>query len=111
MLILLIKSHCKIYPLPTIRSRVFVLLTIDGNGYILQWELMSKMELGQKVGLYIHVVVLLRGLPSLDGILERFVIKKCKKRLPNSSQKDYRYREENDIPGPELQKGKPFMCL
>ena len=46
-------------------------------------------ELGQKVCLYIHVVVPQRGLPSLDGKLERFVPKKWKKWLPNSSQTDY----------------------
>ena len=39
--------------------------------------------------LYIHAVVLQRGLPSLDGKLERFVTKKWEKRLPNSSQTDY----------------------
>ena len=32
-------------------------------------------ELRQKVCLYIHVLVLQRGLPSLDGKLERFVEK------------------------------------
>ena len=46
-------------------------------------------ELRQNVCLYIHVLVLQRGLPSLDGKLERFVTKKWKKRLPNSSQTDY----------------------
>ena len=46
-------------------------------------------ELRQKVCLYIHVVVLQRGLPSLDGKLERFVTKKWQKWLPNSSQTDY----------------------
>ena len=46
-------------------------------------------ELSQKVCLCTHVVVLQRGLPSLDGKLERFVTKKWKKRLPNSSQTDY----------------------
>ena len=53
-------------------------------------------ELRQKVCLYIHIVVLLRGLPSLDGILEHFVTKKCKKQLPNSSQTDYS-RIQNSI--------------
>ena len=48
-------------------------------------------ELRQKVCLYIHVLVLQRGLPSLEGKLERFVPKKWEKRLPNSSQTDYRY--------------------
>ena len=44
----------------------------------------------QKLCLYIHVLVLRRGLPSLDGKRERFVTKKCKTWLPNSSQTDYR---------------------
>ena len=48
------------------------------------------VKLKQKVCLYIHVVVLLTCLPSLDGKLERFVTKEWKKRLPNSSQTDYR---------------------
>ena len=47
-------------------------------------------KLRQKVCLYVHVVVIQRGLPSLDGKLERFVPKKWKKRLPNSSQTDHR---------------------
>ena len=47
-------------------------------------------ELRQKVCLYIHVVVLQRGLPSLDGKLEHFGTKKWEKLLPNSSQTDYR---------------------
>ena len=37
----------------------------------------------------IHVEVFQRGLSNLDGKLERFVTKKWKKRLPNSSQTDY----------------------
>ena len=45
MLILLIRSHCKICPLATIRSRVFVLLAIVGNGQILQWDLISKINI------------------------------------------------------------------
>ena len=36
-------------------------------------------ELRQKVCLYIHVVVLQRGLSSLDGKLKRFVTKKVGK--------------------------------
>ena len=48
------------------------------------------VELRQKLCLYIYVVVLQRGLPSLDVKSERFVTKKRKKRLPNSSQTDYR---------------------
>ena len=53
---------------------------IVGNEQILQWDLMSKInifaELRQKVCLYIHVLVLQRGLPILDGKLERLVTKK-----------------------------------
>ena len=45
--------------------------------------------LRQKVCLYIHAVVHLRGLPSLDGINEYFVGKKRKKLLAKSSQTDY----------------------
>ena len=47
-------------------------------------------KLRQKKSLYIHVVVLLTSLPSLDGKLELFVTKKWQKRLPNSSQTDYK---------------------
>ena len=96
MLILLIRFHCKICPLPnnTI-SRVCILRNrqthcIVGNVHILQQELISKINILQcwdkKVSLYIHVVVLQSGLPSLDDKLERFVTKKWKKRLPNLSQ-------------------------
>ena len=37
--------------------------------------------LSQKVSLYIHVIVLQSGLPSLDGKLERFVTKKMEKAI------------------------------
>ena len=47
--------------------------------------------------LYIHAVVLQRGLQSLEGKNERFVGKKRKKRLANSSQADYRQLEWNII--------------
>ena len=74
MLILLInRFHCIICQIPTMsmRSRVFVLLAIVGNGQIYQWDLMSKFNifagLRQKVCVYIHVVVLERGLTSLYG--------------------------------------------
>ena len=46
-------------------------------------------ELRQKVCLYTHAVVLLRGLPSLEAKNELFVVKKSKKRLAHSSQTDY----------------------
>ena len=49
-------------------------------------------ELRQKVCLYIHAVVLLRGLSSLDGKNELFVGKKRKKLLAKSSQTDHRDR-------------------
>ena len=35
------------------------------------------------------ILVLKRGLPILDDNLKRFVTKKWKKHLPNSSQTDY----------------------
>ena len=43
-------------------------------------------ELRQKVCLYIHAVMLLRGLPGLDGINELFVGKKRKKLLAKSDR-------------------------
>ena len=46
-------------------------------------------ELRQKVCSYIHVVVLLRGLPSLEGKNDFFVGKKRKRRLAQPSQTDY----------------------
>ena len=46
-------------------------------------------ELRQKVCLYIHTVVLLRGLSSLEGKNEFFVGEKRKKLLAPSSQTDY----------------------
>ena len=87
MLILLIRSHCKIFPLPTIQSRVFVLFATDklARLYCRQCAHFTTgtneqnqhfAVLRQKVSLYIHVVVLQSGLPSLDGKLERFVTKK-----------------------------------
>ena len=101
MLILLIRSHCKMCPLPTIRSCVFVLVATDKHArvYCRQCAHITTgtneqyyqhfAQLRQNVCLYIHVEVFQRGLPSLDGKLERFVTKKLKKRLPNSSQTDY----------------------
>ena len=47
-------------------------------------------ELRHKVCLYINAVVLLRGLPSLNGKNELFVGKKGKKRLAQLGQTDYR---------------------
>ena len=65
---------------------------IVGNTHILQWDLISKINIlrsSDKKCLYIHVVVLLTCVPSLDGKIERFVTKKWQKWLPNSSQTDY----------------------
>ena len=87
MLVLLIRSHCKICPLPTIQSHMFVLFATDKlvRSYCLQCAHFTTgtneqnqhfVVLRQKVSLYIHVVVLQSGLPSLDGKLERFAIKK-----------------------------------
>ena len=82
MLILLIRSHCKICPFPTVQTREIVIV---GNGQILQMgpneQNQHFAELRQKVCSYIHAVVLLRGLPSLDGKNELFVGKKEEKRL------------------------------
>ena len=94
MLILLIRSHCKVCPLPTVQTREIVIVV---NGQILQWDLMSKINILQPMRdetksmfiLYIHAVVLLRGLPSLEGKNELFVGEKRKKRLAQPSQTDY----------------------
>ena len=45
-------------------------------------------ELRQKVGIYIQQIVLLRGLPSLDGKHKLFVSKKRKIGQPSLSQID-----------------------
>ena len=86
MLILLIRSHCNICPLPTMTiSRVctvvncwqwphFIIGPNEQNQYF--------AELRQKICLFIHAVVLQRGFPSLEGKNEFFVGKKRKKRLP-----------------------------
>ena len=100
MLILLISSYCKMCTLPTLQSRVFVCCEQykHARSYCWQWTHFTMWpneqnqhfaELRQKNCLYIHVVVLLTCLPSLDGKLERFVTKKWQKWLPNSSQTDY----------------------
>ena len=47
-------------------------------------------ELRQNLCLNIHTVVLLKGLPSLEGKTNFFVGKKRKKRLAQPSQTDYR---------------------
>ena len=88
MLILLISSYCKMCTLPTLLDYDLACLSVAnntntrdcivGNGHILQWDEQNQhfAELRQKNCLYIHVVVLLTCLPSLDGKLERFVTKK-----------------------------------
>ena len=101
MLILLISFYCKMCTLPTLRSRVFVCCEQykHARSYCWQWTHFTMgpneqnqhfAELRQKKCLYVHVVVLLTSLPSLDGKRERFVTKKWQKWLPNSSQTDYR---------------------
>ena len=95
-----ISSYCKMCTLPTLRSRMFVCCEQykHARSYCWQWthftmgpneQNLHFAELRQKICLYIHVVVLLTCLPSLDGKLERFVTKKWQKWLPNSSQTDY----------------------
>ena len=54
-------------------------------------------ELRQKVYLYIHAVVLQRGLPSLEVKNKLFVGKKRKKWLANSSQSDYKHAHQGFI--------------
>ena len=85
MLILLIRSHCKICPLTTMTiSRVCTV----GNCW--QWANFTAgpngqnqhfVGLRQNVCLYIHAVVLLRGLPSLECKNELFVGKKEEKAI------------------------------
>ena len=102
MLILLISSYCKMCTLPTLQSRMFVCCTQykHARSYCWQWTHFTMgpneqnqhfAELRQKNCLYIHIVVLLTCLPSLDGKLECFVTKKWQKWLPNSSQTDYNW--------------------
>ena len=90
MLILLIRSHCKVCPLPTIRSCVFVLFATDkhAKSYCRQCAHFTTgtnvqnqhfAVLRQKVSFYIYVVVLQSDLSNLDGKLERFITKKWKK--------------------------------
>ena len=87
MLILLISSYCKMCTLPTLRSRVSRVFVCceqykHARLYCWQWTHFTMgpneqnqhfAELRQKICLYIHVVVLLTCLPSLNGKLERFV--------------------------------------
>ena len=113
MLILLIRSHCKMCVLPTIQSHVFVLFATDKHArsscrrcahFTIGTNEQNQhfAELRQKsMFVHVHVVVLQRGLPSLNGKLERFVTKKWQKWLPNSSQTDYRWcrpLKEKEIP-------------
>ena len=98
MLILLIRSHCKICPLPTIQiSRVCIL----GNCW--QWANFAMVSyeqnhyLRQKVCLYIYKVVLLRCLPSLDGRLERFVTKKMEKSVAKLESDRLKYSQPDNF--------------
>ena len=94
MVILLISSYCKMCTLPTLRSRVCLLRTIQTREIVLLAIAMDTFyngqmskneqnqhfaELRQKICLHIYVVVLLTCLPSLDGILKRFVTKEWHK--------------------------------
>ena len=63
--------------LRTIQTREIIV----GNGHILQGDIIMNKMLRQRVSLYIHVVMLLGYLPSLDGKLERFVTKKMEKAI------------------------------
>ena len=94
MLILLSGSHCKICRFPKITNS-----TNTRDCHCWQWAKFTMgpneqnqhfAELRQKVCLYIHTLVLLRGLPSLEGKNELFVRKTRKKRSAQSSQTDYR---------------------
>ena len=100
MLILLISFYCKMCTLPTLQSRVFVCCEQYKHARSFCWQLthftmgpneqnQHFAELRQKVYLYIHIVVLLTCLPSLDGKLECFVTKKWQKWLSNLRQTDY----------------------
>ena len=90
MLILLVSSYCKMCTLPTLRSRVFVCCEQykHARSYCWQWTHFTMgpneqnqhfAEFRQKICVYVHVVVLVTCLPSLDGKLERFVTKKWQK--------------------------------
>ena len=82
MLILLTRSHCKICPFPTIANS-----TNTRDRHCWQWAYFTMgpneqnqhfAELRQKVFSYIYAVVLLRGLPSLEGKNELFEGKRGK---------------------------------
>ena len=90
MLILLISSYCEMRTLPILRPRVFFCCEQYKHArlYYWQWTHFTMgpneqnqhfAELRQKICLYIHVVVLLTCLPSLDGKSEHFVTKKWQK--------------------------------
>ena len=85
--------------LPTLRSRVFVCCEQYkyARSYCWKWTHFTMgpneqnqhfAELRQNIRLYIHLVVLLTCLPSLDGKLERFVTNKSGKR-DCQTQTDY----------------------
>ena len=79
-------AHCRQYDLAclSVANNTNTQDCIVGNGHILQWDLLSKINIcgvETKLCLYIHKVVLLRYLPSLDGKFERFVTKKMEKAI------------------------------
>ena len=72
------------------RSRVFLLLAMGKFYNGTKWTKSTFWGVEIKsMFKYIHAVVLLRGLPSLEGKNELFVWKKRKKRLAKPSQTDY----------------------
>ena len=93
MLILVIRSHCKICLLPT--------MTISRDctvAYCSQWSTFTMapdeqnqhfVELRRRVCLYIHALVFLRGLPCLEGKNNLFVGKRGKSGEANLCQTDY----------------------
>ena len=90
MCILLISSYCKMFTSPTRRSRVFVCCEQYKNVRLYCWQYthftmgpneqnQHFAEFRQNICIYIHVVVLLTCVPSLDEKIERFVTKKVAK--------------------------------
>ena len=83
MLILIIRSHSKICPLPIIDNNTKTRYHIVVNGQILQLELMSKINIlrsWDKKYVWIHTrsSAPVRCMPSFDIKLERFVTKNGK---------------------------------
>ena len=82
ILILLIRSHCKNVPLPTIQTRKIAHICIVGNGQILQCE--QRVET-KSIFIHVHNLVLLRCLPSLDVKYKLFVYNKRGKNCQSSA--------------------------